>query len=496
MTAHRPASRAGAARRLVVIAAAFATLAGVPLPAQQTVSLQQAIALAQRQGYQASVAASTIESARDLNHAFRANFLPSLSLSGNTPSYTRSITPVIQPDGTTLYLPLQETDAGLSATVLQRVPWTNTTLSFTSGLSQVKVNGPAGFQTWSSTPISVGITQPIFRSNSQRWDIREQDLRIESSERHYVEAREDVAIAATNAFFDLYAAGATLKNAQANAAVNDTLYTLNKGRLAVGKIGENDLLQSELALLRARQSAEDANINYERVLAQLRLTINVPAGTPLAVVVDANVPDFEPDTAEAVRYARDNSSTSEDAVASEVHADRGVSEARWNGGGGGTLSASYGYNATGPTASDAYKSLLNAQRLSFALQLPLWQWGAHSSNVDAAKADRDAARTNAEVTRAQLDQNARFAALQLTEARRSLVIAAKADTVAAKRFDVAYNRYVIGRITIDNLYIAQSEKDQALQGFAQALRAYWMAYYQLRKLTLYDFERKEPIRTR
>jgi outer membrane protein TolC len=55
---------------------------------------------------------------------------------------------------------------------------------------------------------------------------------------------------------------------------------------------------------------------------------------------------------------------------------------------------------------------------------------------------------------------------------------------------------VIGRITIDNLYIAQSEKDQALQGFVQALRAYWVAYYQLRKLTLYDFERKEPIRAR
>ena len=37
-----------------------------------------------------------------------------------------------------------------------------------------------------------------------------------------------------------------------NVAVNDTLYTLNKGRFEVGKIGENDLLKSELALLRAR----------------------------------------------------------------------------------------------------------------------------------------------------------------------------------------------------------------------------------------------------
>ena len=45
----------------------------------------------------------------------------------------------------------------------------------------------------------------------------------------------------------------TLANATANAAVNDTLYTLNKGRFEVGKIGENDLLQSELQLLGARR---------------------------------------------------------------------------------------------------------------------------------------------------------------------------------------------------------------------------------------------------
>ena len=67
-------------------------------------------------------------------------------------------------------------------------------------------------------------------------------------------------------------------------------------------------------------------------------------------------------------------------------------------------------------------------------------------------------------------------------------MSAKADTVAAKRFEVAYNRYVIGRIGIDNLYIAQNEKDQAVNQYLQALRNYWVAYYRLRQTTLYDFE--------
>ena len=472
------------------------TVCSAGLAAQQPLTLKQTIELAQRQGAQIRVAASTREGARDRDHAFSAGFLPSLAISGTTPNYTRSIVGVIQPDGTTQYIPLQQTDAGLNATISQKIPWTNTTLSFSSGLNQTKVTGVNGFQSWSSTPITIGISQPIFRANTQRWDIKEQDLRIESSERKYLETREDAAIAATNAYFDLYAAGANLKNAQANVLVNDTLFTLNKGRLEIGKIGENDLLQSELALLRARASLSDAKLAYQRALAQFRITINLPAGTPVELTVTADVPRFDADTAAAVKWARANSSTVNDAAASEVHADRSVSEARWNGGAGGSLSASYGYNgrSVGTNASDAYKDLLNAQRLTLSVNLPIWQWGAHSSTLAAAQADRDAIRATAEVSRAQVDMNARFAALQLTQARLGLEIAAKADTVASKRFEVAYNRYGIGKISVDNLYLAQSEKDQALVSYAQALRAYWIAYYQLRKTTMFDFELSRQIR--
>jgi outer membrane protein len=74
-----------------------------------------------------------------------------------------------------------------------------------------------------------------------------------------------------------------------------------------------------------------------------------------------------------------------------------------------------------------------------------------------------------------------------------LTISAKADTVAAKRFEVAKNRYVIGKIGIGELYIAQQEKDAALQQYVQALRGYWAAHYRLRRVTLYDFEAGRAI---
>jgi outer membrane protein TolC len=62
------------------------------------------------------------------------------------------------------------------------------------------------------------------------------------------------------------------------------------------------------------------------------------------------------------------------------------------------------------------------------------------------------------------------------------------------RFEVAKNRYIIGRIGMDNLYQAQTEKDQVLTAYLTALRGYWLAYYRLRRTTLYDFEANAPIR--
>jgi hypothetical protein len=76
------------------------------------------------------------------------------------------------------------------------------------------------------------------------------------------------------------------------------------------------------------------------------------------------LPVVDADTAIAIAQAKRNSSTMSDAELAEVSANRAVSESRWNLGSGGTLNASFGYNAAGTSASDAYKDVLNAQTLT------------------------------------------------------------------------------------------------------------------------------------
>jgi outer membrane protein TolC len=302
-----------------------------------------------------------------------------------------------------------------------------------------------------------------------------------------------VALETANAFFDLYGAELTLSNAIANAAINDTLHLLNTGRYEVGKIGENDLLQSELAVLRARTSLDGARLTRERAAAELERLTNLPPSGDVTVVVPATVPDVQPDTTVAVAQALGNRSVMRSAELNDIIARRGISEARLNTGFGLTVTASAGYNQTAPVFDDAYRSLLDQQRLTLQVAMPLIQWGGRRAQIQAARAEQDRVTALARESRAQVEQDARFAALQLPLARRQLTTSAKADTVATRRFDVAKNRYIIGRIDIGDLYIAQSEKDQALLAYVEALRNYWLAYYRLRRLTLYDFEAGQPL---
>ena len=87
-----------------------------------------------------------------------------------------------------------------------------------------------------------------------------------------------------------------------------------------------------------------------------------------------------------------------------------------------------------------------------------------------------------------LTQVRQFEMLQL-----QIEITKKSDEVAFERYNVAQNRYLIGKIDITNLNIALREKDDAKRSYIEALKSFWTAYFELRRLTLYDFAEQKYL---
>src|SRR5690606_34172628 len=109
---------------------------------------------------------------------------------GTIPSYNRSIIQVVQPDGTTLFRPQDQTNATLNLRLSQKLPVTGGDLFISSSLARLSISGQQSRETWSSTPFTVGIRQDIFRPNVAAWEAREQNVQTDLTDRQYLEARE------------------------------------------------------------------------------------------------------------------------------------------------------------------------------------------------------------------------------------------------------------------------------------------------------------------
>lgn len=71
-------------------------------------------------------------------------------------------------------------------------------------------------------------------------------------------------------------------------------------------------------------------------------------------------------------------------------------------------------------------------------------------------------------------------------------VVAESDTIATSRYDASRERFLAGRITVTDLNIAQAEKNNARASFINAIREYWSYYYEIQRISLFDFiERKE-----
>ena len=139
------------------------------------------------------------------------------------------------------------------------------------------------------------------------------------------------------------------------------------------------------------------------------------------------------------------------------------------------------------TAKELYGNPQQQQQINVGFNIPVLNWGRNRAAMQTALANKrlnDFIIAQDEVTfeQAIITQVRQFELLRL-----QIDITKKSDEVARERYNVAQNRYLIGKIDITNLNIALTEKDSAKRSYLEALRAFWYAYYNLRRLTLFDF---------
>jgi outer membrane protein TolC len=74
-----------------------------------------------------------------------------------------------------------------------------------------------------------------------------------------------------------------------------------------------------------------------------------------------------------------------------------------------------------------------------------------------------------------------------------LQIIERTKELSAKRYDMARERFIVGKIDFLDYSVAQNEKDRSKIDYIQALQRNWQKYYEIRKVTLFDFLQDRKI---
>ncbi len=484
-------------RYSIIFLTALALFIARPVASQQLarqLTLEEIIEIAQTQSPDALSAKNRFLKGFWEMRTSKATLLPRLSLDGTLPSYQRSIDKITLDDGTDAFKERALSSAELELSLSKNIALTGGQVYMKSNLQRIDYLAGSTPTAWLSNPLIVGYSQTIFGYNQFKWSKKIDPIKYNEAKRGYLADIEQISITATNYFFNMLVSQFQKKIALQNVANYDTLYKIGVGRYNLGKIPENELLQLELSLLQAQASVENTNLDLEDKMFKLKSYLRIKDDQPIELISpEENVSFFEIPVEEAIQLANLNNS---EALAFErrlLEADQAVNYARHTDRFNATLFAQFGLTQSSEEFDQVYVNPQDQQQVSLGIHVPILDWGMARGRIKIAESDREIQRTAVEQERIDFDQSVYLQVMNFKMQQRQLTISAKADTVAQKGYDISKQRYLIGKIDIIDLTTAQINGDNARISYARSLQDYWINYFQIRKLTLFDFMKKEEI---
>jgi outer membrane protein TolC len=463
--------------------------------AQKKYSLEDIINLAKVQSPFARQAETRKENRYWQYRFFRSNYNPQLRLSGTLPAYNKSVSQAPLADGSFRYTQVEQSNNTMNLGLVQPISFTGGTVSVNSNLQYFRnfqAIPPFPEIQWGGTVMNIQLNQPVFAFNQLRWDRRTEPLRYEESKRSYVEEVEALSRNAVTRFFDVLDAQINLQIAEFNLANNDTIYKIEEGRYNIGTTPKDKLLQAELQLLRSRQDVTQATINLQIARLQMRSYLGLRDNEEFELILPESIPSLYLSVEEALQLAKDNRA---DYIAFErrkLEADREVAQARGQRFQTNVVAA-FGLNNNGLVISDVYQDPTQQQTFALTLNVPIIDWGRNQARMQTAIANKKLNDYVIEQDEVNFEQEIITQVRQFDVLLSQIEITRKSDEVAQERYLVSQNRYLIGKIDITNLNIALTEKDTAKRSYVGALRSFWTSYYDLRRLTLYDFSNRRLL---
>ena len=475
--------------KFIILLVSFLLSASVFAQDKKVMSLEDVIEMASKQSLDAFINKNMYLASYWQFRYYKADRLPSLTLDATALDYNRSVQKVYNYDeNRDEFVERESFDSDLSLMLNQNVGLTGGQVFLQSNLSMTQKLGDDDISSFSSTPFMIGYSQNINGYNRLKWESKIEPLRFEKAKKQFIQDQEDLSIKATRLFFDLLDAQIEVTISETNLANADTLFNIGKGRFQVGTVTQDELLDLELSYMNAQLALTKAKLELDRAEASLNSFLTLDKDTKIECKIPDELPDLQVNALEAVDKAMTNNPEIIDQQQRLIQEDEKVKVAQSETGVSGNVFALYGLNQNSRDFDKVYKEPLDQQRLSVGVNIPILDWGRRKGQLSMAKSNREVVRLGINQEKIDFEQNIVMNVMEFNLQGVQVTNSAKADTIAQLKYDVTQQRFLIGKQDITRLNIARTDREQARRAYINSLRSYWNYYFNIRRLTLFDFE--------
>lgn len=459
---------------------------------KKSLNLEGAIEIAQKNSFDYRVAFNRYQSNLWNFRIYKSSFFPTLILDGIIPNYSRSINRITLPSGEDTFVSQNQAYSSLNLGIRQNVSATGGVISVGSTLSRIDVFYNNRQTNYSTVPVSISYMQQTVGFNNFKWLNKTEPVRYEMAKRELVSSMQEIGSQTVENYFNMIASQTQQSLSKQNLANTDTLNRIAKDRFKLGTVSQSELLQLRLNILNAQNKLREDSINFVLARQQFSRYLLID-DEERSLEIPNKIKFYEIQFQDGLEQAKNNSKAVIDFRLKRLEAERNLAQVKAENKLKFNVQANFGLSNASSHFPTLYANLVNQQNISVGFSVPLLDWGVAKTQKLRAEANLEMVRSEVEQQQMQLEQEIALQTSKWNMHQKVIEAAIEAKEIAEKNYEIEVQRYRKGSISINDLNAAQNQKDSASGFYIQALKTYWILYYTIRKLTLYDFQKKEVI---
>ena len=440
---------------------------------------------------------SSLESFRSKNiymssywefRSYRAERLPSLTMDITPARYYRDIVQRYDSENDIdVYRPQQSYFASGGFAVKQNFDLLGGSFFANSDLSYLRNFGTINQNQYSSIPIRVGYSQNLLGYNRFKWERRIEPLKYEMAKKEFLFNLEKINEQATSNFFALAMAQAEYDLAKKNVSSTDTLYQMGQQRHKIASISQADLLTLKLDAVNARNTLQNADIALKRAMFGLASFLNLDQQAQIRLLLPNRPSQMNISVDKALTLARENNpqflELRKQVLEAEQSVDKTKKESLFNA----SINASIGFNQMAYSFQDVYRDPMRQDVFSVSVSIPLLDWGVRKGRYNMAKNNLNIIQISSQQTELTIEEDVIMTVGDFNIQQDMIVSAEEALDLAVMAYTETRQRFIIGSADINSLTLSLNRQQEAQRNYITALQNYWLSYFKIRRLTLFDF---------